>query len=95
MDAKTIQNGPAPAGDPRDLLMPPAGRSIQWRGRPKISGRNSRTILKAAVEANEIPAFAAIFPGPFQLSGPQVLEMALAPITPAVPEKENESLPFA
>jgi len=42
--------------------------------------------LKAAVEANEIPAFFAIWPGPFQASGPQVLEIALAPITPAVLE---------
>ena len=36
-----------------------------------MSGRNSRTTLKAAVEANEIPAFFAILPGPLQASGPQ------------------------
>ena len=30
---------------------------------------------------------------PFQLSGPQVLEKALAPITPTVLEKANESRP--
>jgi hypothetical protein len=58
-----------------------------------MSGRNSRTTLKAAVEANEIPAFFAMLPGPFHESGPQALEIALAPITPAVPEYENETLP--
>ena len=58
-----------------------------------MSGRNSRTTFDAAVDANEMPAFCAILPGPFQLGGPQTLEIALAPITPAVPENEKESRP--
>jgi hypothetical protein len=49
--------------------------------------------LEAAVEANEMPAFSPILPSPFQLAGPQTLEMALAPITPALLEKENDTLP--
>src|SRR4051812_21360545 len=60
-----------------------------------IPGRNSRTKLKAAVEANEIPALAAVLPGPFQLSGPHALEMPAAAITPAVAETEKEFLPLA
>ena len=61
----------------------------------RMPGRNSRTTLKAAVEANETPAIAAILPAPFQLPGPQVLEIEAAAITPAVEEKANESLPLA
>src|SRR5947209_8096942 len=60
-----------------------------------MPGRNSRTTLKAAVEAKEMAALAAILPGPFQLSGPQALEIPAAAITPAVDEIANESLPLA
>jgi hypothetical protein len=61
----------------------------------RMPGRNSRTTLKAAVEAKERPALAAILPGPFQVYGPHALEMPAAAITPVVAETENEFLPSA
>ena len=49
----------------------------------------------AAVEANDTPALPAMLAGPFQLDGPQMLEMALAAMTPEVEETENRVRPFA
>ena len=45
--------------------------------------------LQEPLKPKETPALAAMFPGPFQLGGPHTLEIALAPMTPAVLEKEN------
>src|SRR5690349_11852900 len=63
------------------------------RGRRKISGRNSRTILNPAVAPKETPALRAILSAPFQLPGPQMLAIALAPTTPVTLETEKRWLP--
>jgi hypothetical protein len=51
--------------------------------------------LKPAVAAKEIPALWAMLPIPFWLSGSQMLDIALAPTTPAVLETENLVFPSA
>ena len=64
-------------------------RGPYFLGPRKMSGRNSLTILKPAVAANEMPALYAILSTPFQLGGPQMLEVVQAPSTPATLETEN------
>jgi hypothetical protein len=59
-----------------------------------MSGKNSRTRLNAAVALKETPAFLLMFPIPLKLSGPQMLEIALAPTTPVTPEMEKVVWPF-